>query len=265
MSKPVYDPPNILVRYLVAENEEANTTSVNSADARADVQFMYRLFDMQKIVRFFGQRYWEKETNEDLLKPGELLLETVAAHSFQVASSVRWLAPHFHSLDHVKAVDLALLHDQPEIFTGDRDPVGTDGQGFNTHAFNTDKRNQKENDERAAVDVLAAVMRQSMRGPYRALVDEYLNGVTNEAKFVKAVDKLQALVFVRLKKFGNITPEHMAFTIRYSRLGVLAYPAIQLHFQLILRDILSDVSLATSDEFPAYCKLTQQILEASNA
>lgn len=245
--------------------KELDQHAVSAADVAADIKFIYKLYDLQKIVRFFGQKYWEKETIENVAEPRNLPLETVAAHSFQVASSVRWLAPHFPSLDHAKAVDLALLHDQPEILIGDRDPVGPDGKGFNTHAFNTEKRNQKDNEERAAVILLASEMRQSVRSSYTSLVLEYLDGRTHEAQFVKAVDKLQALAFVRLKKQGNVTSEHMAFTIRYCRLGVMAYPPLQGHFQMVLRDILEDISEINGNMMSEYCQKTNILLEISDA
>jgi 5'-deoxynucleotidase YfbR-like HD superfamily hydrolase len=254
-----------LSQNLSVEVASRDATIISKEDVKADISFIYKLYDLQKIVRFFGQRYWEKETSKNVAEPGTLFLETVAAHSFQVASSARWLAPHFPSLDHTKAVDLALLHDQPEILIGDRDPVGSDGKGFNTHAFNPEKRNQKENEERVAVNLLAAEMRRSMREAYTALVEEFLDGRTGEARFVKAVDKLQALAFVRLMKVGSVTPEHMAFTIRYSRLGVMSYPPLQSHFQQILQDILGDVFSMEKNEFPAYCHKTKKLLEQSNA
>ncbi|WP_143849625.1 HD domain-containing protein [Octadecabacter ascidiaceicola] len=102
-------------------------------EIRADIDQIYRMFELERTIRFFGQYHWETETSEAEVKPGELALENVAAHTFQVASSVQLLAPHFQKLNKAKAIELALLHDQLEVFTGDKDPVGEDGYSTYQH------------------------------------------------------------------------------------------------------------------------------------
>ncbi|MGR9438386.1 HD domain-containing protein (plasmid) [Rhizobium leguminosarum] len=213
-------------------------------DVRADVDLIYRLYDLQRITRFFGQKHWEAETEYTTADPNNLGLENVAAHSYQVARCALLLAPHFPWLDRAHTTELALLHDEPEIVMGDRDPVGNDGQGSATHAFNPVKRIEKDEDERVAINQLAGQMRPTIRDRYRRLFLELSEGATEEARFVKAVDKLQSLAFVRLKKMGSITPEHAAFTLRYSRLGVLRFPQLQRHFMYMFEDVLRDVASA---------------------
>ncbi|MER8724371.1 HD domain-containing protein [Mesorhizobium sp. M1027] len=223
-------------------------------DVRADVDVIYRLYDLQKIVRFFGQRYWEAETLELGSVPRRLELENVAAHSFNVARCVPLLAPHFPWIDPGRAIVLALVHDEPEIVTGDKDPVGNDGQGSDTHAFNPSRRLDKDREERRALDALASSMRRSLRESYRTMFEELIEVSSEEARFVKAIDKLQALVFVRLRKGGGITPDHAAFTIRYSRIGVHRFPPLQEHFKLVLQDLLDDVARSRPAELLAFCE-----------
>ena len=226
------------------------------SDVRTDVDLIYRLYDLQKITRFFGQKHWEAETEYTAADPNNLGLENVAAHSYQVARSALLLAPHFPWLNRAHTTELALLHDEPEIVMGDRDPVGNDGQGKATHAFNPVKRKEKDDDERAAIDQLAAQMRPTIRDRYRRLFLELSEGATEEARFVKAVDKLQSLAFVRLKKMGKITPQHAAFTLRYSRLGVLRFPQLQRHFMYVFEDLLRDVTSAQIGLGDDFCALT---------
>ncbi|MDA5193879.1 HD domain-containing protein [Govanella unica] len=232
----------MLVDQLEIDTEIIPFSLPDPLDVRLDVDVTYRLFDLQKLVRFYGQRYWEEETSEFGKVPGRLELENVAAHTFNVARCVLLLAPHFPWLDRAKSVELALVHDEPEIVTGDRDPVGKDGQGNDTHAFNQALRRDKDCEERRALDALAATMRHSLRSPYLNIFDELIEASSEEAQFVKALDKLQALVFVRLRKGGRITPDHAAFTIRYSRIGVHRFPPLQEHFKIVLRDLLNDVA-----------------------
>lgn len=230
------------------------------SEIRADIDQIYRMFELERTIRFFGQYHWEAETIESEVKPGQLALENVAAHTFQVASSVQLLAPHFQNLTRAKAIELALLHDQLEIYTGDKDPVGEDGQGLDTHAFNQTKRTQKLSEEQAALRQITSSMRASMRAPYRALMEEVLYEKTVEAHFVKAVDKLQALAFVRLKKDGKFTPEHIAFTIRYSRLGVESFPELHNHFLMIFSDLMGDISKNNQTNMPSFCVAVNRIL-----
>lgn len=223
-------------------------------DVRADIDTIYRLYDLQKLLRFFGQRYWEEETLELGPVPGRLELENVAAHSYNVARCATLLAPHFPWVDRARAIELALVHDEPEIVTGDKDPVGRDGQGSDTHAFNPTRRLDKDREERRALDALTYCMRGSLREAYRTMFEELIEGSSEEAQFVKALDKLQALVFVRLRKGGRITPDHVAFTIRYSRIGVHRFPPLQEHFKLVLQDLLDDVAHFRPAEVLTFCE-----------
>ena len=80
---------------------------------------------------------------------------------------VTLLAPHFTWIDRARSIELALVHDEPEIVTGDKDPVGEDGQGTDTHAFNRTRRLDKDREERRALDALTSSMRYSQRESYR--------------------------------------------------------------------------------------------------
>ncbi|OUI92543.1 HD domain-containing protein [Acetobacter indonesiensis] len=244
----------MLVNQLHYNNHIAPLSPSESLDVRADINTLYRLYDLQKIIRFFGQRYWEKETLDLGPIPGKLELENVAAHSFNVARCVPLLAPYFPWIDRARAIELALVHDEPEIVTGDKDPVGKDGQGSDTHAFNTARRLHKDLEERRALDALASGMRLTLRESYRTMFEELIEVSSEEALFVKALDKLQALVFVRLRKGGHITPDHVAFTIRYSRIGVHRFPPLQEHFKLVLRDLLEDVARSRPTEVQTFCE-----------
>ncbi|PCH69245.1 MAG: hypothetical protein COC12_09360 [Rhodobacteraceae bacterium] len=232
----------------------------SKSDARTDVNLIYRMFELEKIVRFFGQRYWEEESLEDSVQPGALQLENVAAHTFQVASSAQHLAQHFPKVNRERAIELALVHDELEVITGDKDPVGPDGQGLDTHAFNAQRRIDKELEERSALEELLSEMRPSMRADHRILVEESTRGETIESRFLKSVDKLQALAFVRLKKVGNISPDHAAFTIRYSKLGVDYFPELQMHFICVLEDLLNDVHSILKHSTSSFCDATLERL-----
>jgi len=229
-------------------------------EVRQDIDQVYRLFDLERTIRFFGQRYWESESRFESARPGQLQLENVAAHSFQVANTVMLLGHRFPDLNIGRAIELALVHDQLEMLTGDKDPVGRFGDGSDTHAFSENQRRAKTSEEVAALKEFTKNLAPNADARYHELITEALAEKTLEAKFVKAIDKLQALAFVRVKKVGDIGPSHLSFTIRYSREGVKKFPELNQFFSFILNDLLADVEQAFPANFHTYCKAACEIL-----
>lgn len=236
------------------------SSAVIQSEIRQDVDQIYMLFDLERTIRFFGQRYWESESRFESARPGQLQLENVAAHSFQVANTVMLLGNRFPELDVSKAIELAIVHDQLEMITGDKDPVGKHGDGSDTHAFNMSERNAKSAEEAVALEEFTSNLAPKTAARYHDLISEAAAEKTLEARFVKAVDKLQALAFVRVKKVGDVGPSHLSFTIRYSREGLKKFPDLQQHYSLILKDLLADVEQVFPANFHSYCKVASEIL-----
>lgn len=214
-------------------------------DVSADIDAILEGFHLQRIRRFYGQSHWADETTQaefsDKAEPG-LKLENVAAHSWHVADAAHLLAGHFIDLDVGKVVLLAVLHDKLEIYTGDYDPIGPDGRGTGTHAFDEGARRGKEQAEREAAEQYLAKLRPAIRDWQRLLLEELIDGTSAEARFVKAVDKLQALAFVVEKKAGTISDEHLLFTVKYSRKALLHFPRIRFHYAELLNRLLDTIA-----------------------
>ena len=108
--------------------------------------------------------------------------ESVAAHSWGMALLALLDCPP--ELDRERVLSLCLLHDLPEVRVGDLTPH--DG---------VSKTEKAQREARAADGLLAAHPR------LRALVAEYAEGQTPEARYVRALDKvdmaLQARVYAR--------------------------------------------------------------------
>jgi putative hydrolase of HD superfamily len=100
--------------------------------------------------------------------------ESVAAHSWGVSWLVLTLCPD--NLDRGRALEMAVVHDLPEVHAGDITPH--DGV---LAAVKTER-------ERAAMEHLFAGYPRS--DELKALWEEYEGGITPEALFVKACDKL---------------------------------------------------------------------------
>ena len=92
--------------------------------------------------------------------------ESVAAHSWGMAILALKLCPN--DLDLERVLKLCLVHDLPEVIVGDLTP--------------SDDRSTKTADERAAMQQLAP--------EWVNLFDEYEEQSTDEAVFVRSLDKL---------------------------------------------------------------------------
>jgi 5'-deoxynucleotidase YfbR-like HD superfamily hydrolase len=214
-------------------------------DAERDIDAMVAALGLQTIRRYMDQKHWTEESElaraADEVEPG-LKLENVAAHSWHVADATMLLASHFLDVNAHHALELAILHDKLELITGDFDPVGSDGQGTNAHAFNPKAQADKVRAELVALERYLANLRQPVRELQRRLILEMIQCHSPEARLVKAVDKLQALTFVLAKKDGEMTDEHLVFSLRYSAKLVEYFPGLMVHFGVIVRRLLETIA-----------------------
>lgn len=118
--------------------------------------------------------------------------ENDAEHSWHLALMTVVLAEYADSpIDVAKAVALVLLHDLIEIYAGDTplyDPVAG--------------RDQDERERRAA-DRLFALLPTDQGEEFRALWDEFEARESAEARFAKAMDRLQPLLLNFNNKGGT--------------------------------------------------------------
>jgi 5'-deoxynucleotidase YfbR-like HD superfamily hydrolase len=213
---------------------EAEDPMLDASTVKHDIDVMLWSMNLQKVRRFFHQRFWETETRDaeyaSRVEPFPRL-ESVAEHSWHVADTVMLLGRHFASLNVNRCICLALMHDKMEMITGDQNPVGRDGTGGNTHAFNIKMRDLKDLKERQAVNLYLTRLSPDARGSQGSLLLEMLDGKTREALFVKAIDKLQAFCFVLLKKRGIMEDKHLEFTLQYSRKTAEYWPGLSMHYE----------------------------------
>ena len=111
------------------------------------------------------------------LKRGVILPESDAEHSFSLAMLVLLLTPE--KIDRSKCMEMALIHDLAELYVGDYTPE--DG-------ISQEEKHRKE---------LVAMKRisQELSTPYlMELFSEFEEQQTKEAKFVKALDKVDTVL-----------------------------------------------------------------------
>lgn len=222
---------------------EVLSPSVN--DIRRDVGLILWSLRLHHVRRYTGSRFWAKEALDaqyaDRLETRPRL-ESVSEHSWHVADTVLLLAPYFPFLDLGRCLALSILHDKMEIIIGDLNPLGRDGTGQKTHAFNMEKRVRKDQAEQIAIMRYSEMLRPSTRAYQIELLQEMLEVQSEESRFVKAVDKLQALAFIIHKKRGDLEDRHIDFLLRFTRQNTNRFPGLHGHQEELFRRLLKQVA-----------------------
>ncbi len=138
--------------------------------------------------------------------------ENDAEHSWHLALMVLLLAEHADEpIDVGHAMRLVVIHDLVEIYAGDSpvfDPAAVVGQ---------------QEREEAAADRLFALLPGDQAVEIRALWDEFEAGRTAEARFCKAMDRLQPMLLNWLNRGGTWQmPGATESTVRAREAGVVA-------------------------------------------
>ena len=120
-----------------------------------------------------------KDTTRHCYTPGGRH-ESVAEHSWRLALMAFWLRDEFPELDINRVVQMCLIHDLGEAFTGDI-PV------FDKTVADEEREEQLLF---AWVDAMPEPMRTDMQQLYREMEER----ATPEAKLYKALDGLEALI-----------------------------------------------------------------------
>jgi 5'-deoxynucleotidase YfbR-like HD superfamily hydrolase len=238
-----------LCRLQPGERIQNNYTNIPLGEIKADIDAILWSMRLCQLRRFFHQRYWENETRDAEYAnkiESSPRLESVAEHSWLVADAVLIIGPHFEKINLPHCTELAILHDKLENITGDKNPVGRDGTGLKTHAFSEQHRMLKDNAEIEALNIYLDNLRPQIRDRQRKLLLEIIDGKTDDALFVKAIDKLLALAFVYKKKKGNISDKHLHFTYSYSRKICNYFPQMQSHYEELLNRFIASVAIHRS-------------------
>jgi putative hydrolase of HD superfamily len=109
--------------------------------------------------------------------------ENPAEHSWHMALYALLLADELEQpVDVGRTIELCLVHDLVEIRAGD------------TYAFDEAGKAGQAEREQLAADELFGLLPDDVGARLRALWDEFEAGETREARFARAVDRMQALV-----------------------------------------------------------------------
>ena len=118
--------------------------------------------------------------------------ETDAEHSWHLALMVMTLAEYADEpIDVGHTMKLVVVHDLVEIYAGD------------TPIYDTDLGESQQEREEAAADRLFGILPEDSGRALRALWDEFEARSTPEARFAKAMDRLQPLLLNWMAKGGT--------------------------------------------------------------
>lgn len=179
------------------------------SDVQKIFDFTTYLEGFKKLERFVGQVFWRDY-------PGPKRYESTADHTWRMAMILTVVEKRLSQpIDFAKSMKMVLIHDIPELIAGDLSPLGSDGTGNDSHAYNTVAREQKSEREKAAAEIIFNKLPEPEAKELYTLWLEIEAQTSFEARLVKAIDKfegkLQAVEYT-----GNaFFKEHYDFTRKY--------------------------------------------------
>lgn len=129
--------------------------------------------------------------------------ESVADHSYRVALLTLLAAAADPALNLARALTIALVHDLPEAIAGDSTPfdealteadVDRESLFRSRPAYSAAAADAKRRAEEAALEQLSAGLPGPLAALLRAAWQDYESGTCAEARLVRQVDKLEALL-----------------------------------------------------------------------
>jgi putative hydrolase of HD superfamily len=232
------------------KNQEKTSAHLRRDDPTPDgvgreVELIMWSINLHNVRRYFHQRFWEDETRASefaaLIEPLPRL-ESVSEHSWHISYIANLLAPKFEFLNLQNVLQHCVLHDLLEIVTGDKSPIGRDGTGSRTHAFNEEVAKVRTYFEEKAIASYESFLPANLAHNQAELLRDYLHARTPEALFVKSIDKLQTLAFVIKKKAGDMQDRHVHFTLRYSEKGIAYFPQLAPYFHELQQRLIEVIA-----------------------
>ena len=172
-----------------------------------------------------------KDTTRHCYTPGGRH-ESVAEHSWRLALMAFWLRDEFPELDMNRVVQMCLIHDLGEAFTGDI-PV------FDKTAADEEREEQLLF---AWVDNMPEPLRTDMQQLYREMEER----ATPEAKLYKALDGLEALISHNESDLSTWEPHEYDLQLTYAEDRMKFSPYMVALREQVKQDSLTKIADAGS-------------------
>lgn len=185
------------------------------------LDFVSATAQLKKLERFRDQFFWREY-------PPQERYESVADHSWRLALLVLAIHSKLSSPCNLeKALKMAIVHDVPEVIAGDDSPLGTDGTGKDSHAFNTLAQQKRHAHEQEGADRLFGMLPTTIAVELLDIWLEFEEQVSFESRVVKSLDHLEAVIQVLEYTQGVMFPAHLEFNLKYGLKGSDVDPAIE--------------------------------------
>jgi putative hydrolases of HD superfamily len=130
--------------------------------------------------------------------------ESVAEHCWRMAIMAMLFEKYFPDVNTKRVIEMSLIHDIGEVYDGD------------VPAF-LKKENHLE-DERRAVKMVSELLEVDMREKVMKLWEEFEECKTEEAKLVKAIDKLEVLIQHNEADIATWIPEEYELNLSHGKI-----------------------------------------------
>lgn len=171
------------------------------------------MHELHRIYQFFK----DIEPLKDTLRTGmtrQGRQESVAEHSWRLATMAVILCPtYFPTLDLKKVMEMCLIHDLGEVINGDIPAP-----------LQVNTPDKSEHERRDFIEVCKALPEDFATG-LLDVWDEYEGASSPEARFVKAIDKIESIL---QHNQGNFAPDFdHAFDLSYGQQYMTVDPIIE--------------------------------------
>jgi len=175
--------------------------------------------DLVRLVQFFKKSgQLKKVPRSGWVRVGVRSPESVADHTFRTAL-LCMIFSSLEGLDELRMLQMALIHDLPEVIVGDLTP--------------SEKIRADKSIEEDAMKKLLAFLPKEVREKYVMVWHEYADNETVEAKAVRQLEKLEMALQAREYEEAGVTKESLKAFIESAE-GSIQSPAIKALFSCIL-------------------------------
>lgn len=153
--------------------------------------------------------------------------ENDAEHSWHLAMMTIILAEHANKpVDILKVLKMVLIHDIVEIDAGD------------TFIYDTNKSHDNTEEELLAAQRIFGILPEEQAQQYIAIWKEFEEGKTEEAKFARAMDRLEPLLQNYANNGGTWKEYHVPYETVYAKKEIIAKgsAAIWVYAKQLLED-----------------------------
>jgi len=153
-----------------------------------------------KLVEFFKRSgQLKKVSRSGWIRVGIESPESVADHTFRT-TLLCMIFSSLEGLDELKMLQMALIHDLPEVIVGDLTP--------------SEKAKADKNSEEDAMKSLLTFLPKEVRGKYLKVWHEYTNNETVEARAVRQLEKLEMALQAREYEDTGVAKESLETFIK---------------------------------------------------